>query len=245
MPQRNIPADVFSMTQPITGSPSETPRQAARRETILEIARESFLSDGYAATSMSSIAARLGGSKGTLYNYYPSKEELFGAVMQYHCAGARTTFEELLAQTGDLRERLQRFGEAYQTVVFSDVFLAVHRLVTGESGRFPELGVSALAQEASSTALDEIVVTAERRSENLQKVPVSVAVVGGDQLRAIQGGGDTWRCRARSPASTPRPPRAGSSRASTSAAWATSTSTSAPRSRCRSSRTTSCWSTWC
>jgi TetR/AcrR family transcriptional repressor of mexJK operon len=141
MPQRNIPADVFSMTQPITGSPSETPRQAARRETILEIARESFLSDGYAATSMSSIAARLGGSKGTLYNYYPSKEELFGAVMQYHCAGARTTFEELLAQTGDLRERLQRFGEAYQTVVFSDVFLAVHRLVTGESGRFPELGV--------------------------------------------------------------------------------------------------------
>jgi iron complex outermembrane receptor protein len=49
---------------------------------------------------------------------------------------------------------------------------------------------AALAQEASTTALDEIVVTAERRSENLQKVPVSVAVVGGDQLRAIQGGGD-------------------------------------------------------
>ncbi|EJL26220.1 outer membrane receptor protein [Caulobacter sp. AP07] len=49
---------------------------------------------------------------------------------------------------------------------------------------------AALAQEASTTALDEVVVTAERRSENLQKVPVSVAVVGGDQLRAIQGGGD-------------------------------------------------------
>jgi TetR/AcrR family transcriptional repressor of mexJK operon len=141
MPQRNIPADVFSMTRSITGSPSETPRQAARRETILEIARESFLNDGYAATSMSSIAARLGGSKGTLYNYYPSKEELFAAVMQYHCAGARATFEELLAQTGELRERLQRFGEAYQTIVFSERFLAVHRLVTGESARFPELGV--------------------------------------------------------------------------------------------------------
>uniref|UniRef100_B0T2I0 TonB-dependent receptor n=1 Tax=Caulobacter sp. (strain K31) TaxID=366602 RepID=B0T2I0_CAUSK len=49
---------------------------------------------------------------------------------------------------------------------------------------------AALAQEAAPTALDEIVVTAERRSENLQKVPVSVAVVAGDQLRAIQGGGD-------------------------------------------------------
>ncbi len=53
-------------------------------------------------------------------------------------------------------------------------------------------GAAAVAQDAtpSPTALDEIVVTAERRSENLQKVPVSVAVVGGDQLRAIQGGGD-------------------------------------------------------
>jgi iron complex outermembrane recepter protein len=43
----------------------------------------------------------------------------------------------------------------------------------------------------SSTALDEIVVTAERRSENLQKVPLSVAAVAGDQLRAITAdGGD-------------------------------------------------------
>jgi iron complex outermembrane receptor protein len=49
---------------------------------------------------------------------------------------------------------------------------------------------AALAQDATpSTALDEIVVTAERRSENLQKVPVSVAVVGGDQLRAVQADG--------------------------------------------------------
>jgi iron complex outermembrane receptor protein len=53
-------------------------------------------------------------------------------------------------------------------------------------------GGAALAQDAapSSTALDEIVVTAERRSENLQKVPLSVAAVGGDQLRAVQAGGD-------------------------------------------------------
>ena len=49
---------------------------------------------------------------------------------------------------------------------------------------------NALAQDVASTQLDEVVVTAERRSENLQKVPVSVAAVAGDQLRAIQGGGD-------------------------------------------------------
>ena len=61
-------------------------------------------------------------------------------------------------------------------------------LLTGAALSVASFG-AALAQEAT-TQLDEVVVTAERRSENLQKVPVSVAVVGGDQLRAIQGGGD-------------------------------------------------------
>ena len=43
---------------------------------------------------------------------------------------------------------------------------------------------------AADAGLDEIVVTAERRSENLQKVPLSVAVVGGEQARTFQAGGD-------------------------------------------------------
>ena len=50
---------------------------------------------------------------------------------------------------------------------------------------------SAWAEEAKpTTELSEIIVTAERRSENLQKVPLSVAAVGGEQLRAFQTGGD-------------------------------------------------------
>lgn len=49
----------------------------------------------------------------------------------------------------------------------------------------------ALAQEAASGAeLTEVVVTAERRSENLQRVPLSVAVIGADEVRAAAAGGD-------------------------------------------------------
>jgi iron complex outermembrane recepter protein len=43
---------------------------------------------------------------------------------------------------------------------------------------------------SSEEGLDEIIVTAERREENLQKVPVSVGVVNGDAMRAITSGGD-------------------------------------------------------
>jgi iron complex outermembrane receptor protein len=42
----------------------------------------------------------------------------------------------------------------------------------------------------ASGDLGDIVVTAERRSENLQRVPLSVAVVGGSDLRAFQAGGE-------------------------------------------------------
>ena len=42
---------------------------------------------GYERTSMSEIAARLGGSKATLYSYFPSKEELFFGVVQLKVGG--------------------------------------------------------------------------------------------------------------------------------------------------------------
>ncbi|WP_336970654.1 TonB-dependent receptor [Sphingobium aromaticiconvertens] len=61
------------------------------------------------------------------------------------------------------------------------------------SAAFGALSIATTAQaqaSGSDAQLDEIVVTAERRSENLQKVPISVGVVAGDQLRAFQTGGD-------------------------------------------------------
>ncbi|MFS0850890.1 TonB-dependent receptor [Novosphingobium panipatense] len=48
----------------------------------------------------------------------------------------------------------------------------------------------AAADPASGEGLGDIVVTAERRTESLQNVPVSVGVVSGDQLRGLQAGGD-------------------------------------------------------
>ena len=52
------------------------------------MSREVFFEQGYTAASMSTIAARLGGSKGTLYNYFKSKEELFEAQVRDMCGHA-------------------------------------------------------------------------------------------------------------------------------------------------------------
>ena len=100
-----------------------------------------FLAQGYAATSMSEIAGRLGGSKGTLYNYFPSKEALFAAFMTDACADpANAVFANLPPIGADLRAALIELGEGLLNFLSREPTLSIHRLVVAEAGRFPELG---------------------------------------------------------------------------------------------------------
>ena len=126
------------MTAPAQSKREE--RRDERRDGILDVARDCFLVDGYAATSMSSIAARLGGSKGTLYNYFKSKEELFEAVMQRQCGALAETLFDVTDDGEAPRERLEHFASAFLKLLLTPESLGMHRVVVGESGRFPELG---------------------------------------------------------------------------------------------------------
>ena len=112
----------------------------ARRQAILGIARDVFLSDGYAAASMSLIAARVGVSKGTLYNYFPSKETLFTAVVREHCALMHTGVYDFDLHDRDVERVLRTLGVRYATAILSEEVQALHRLVVAESCRFPEIG---------------------------------------------------------------------------------------------------------
>lgn len=115
-------------------------RSDERREHILQVAGELFMQDGYAAVSMSQIAARLGGSKGTLYNYFTSKTELFAAYMVDACLA---NSEALFATTDDdapVGDALRRIGFNFLTFVLRDDAMAIQRLVVAEAQRFPELG---------------------------------------------------------------------------------------------------------
>ena len=53
----------------------------SRRQAIMDVAREVFMAEGFAEASMSAIAAQVGGSKGTLYNYFPIQA---GPVLRSH-----------------------------------------------------------------------------------------------------------------------------------------------------------------
>jgi AcrR family transcriptional regulator len=111
-----------------------------RRETILRIAHAAFLEDGYAATSMSSIAARVGGSKATLYNYFSSKEELFSAVIAERCRDFQEMLYDAELESQDFRKVLINLGERAVRWMLRDDSIATYRLITAAAGHFPDLG---------------------------------------------------------------------------------------------------------
>jgi AcrR family transcriptional regulator len=111
-----------------------------RREAILDVASEIFLTEGYASASMSSIAVRLGGSKGTLYNYFKSKEELFLAYVQRTCDLHRGNIADLLIGDGDARTVLTAFGKGYLRAFTAEQILQNWRVISAESSKSPEIG---------------------------------------------------------------------------------------------------------
>lgn len=116
--------------------------KANRRKVILGVAERSFLERGYADTSMSTIAAELGGSKSTLWTYFPSKEELFAAVLESKIANFQEALDEALLPVGDSRAALGRFGQALLGKITSPDAIGLHRLVVAEASRFPSIGAA-------------------------------------------------------------------------------------------------------
>jgi AcrR family transcriptional regulator len=89
---------------------------------------------------MSAVAARLGGSKGTLWNYFPSKEALFEAVVEDTAAGIRGQIEMPAADDGDSVDRVTRLARSIIDRVLSPIAIAMFRLIGPVADRRPEVG---------------------------------------------------------------------------------------------------------
>ena len=107
----------------------------ARRNAIIAVAWEVFRADGYERTTMSAIAARLGGSKGTLYGYFSSKEELLLATVDHVLAARGEAAFEKLASAGSLAARLTDFAHDYIALRAHRDTIALDRIVIAEAGR--------------------------------------------------------------------------------------------------------------
>lgn len=106
---------------------------------ILDGAAAVFAADGYEGASMSRIALEAGVSKGTLYNYFASKAELFSAFVQRECNEKIMVVFDDLDHTASPEDTLKRIAERMLRMLVSEPGLVMYRMVIAEAGKFPEL----------------------------------------------------------------------------------------------------------
>jgi AcrR family transcriptional regulator len=115
-------------------------RKDARPDEILDAALDLFVARGFAATRMDEVARKAGVTKGTVYLYFPSKEDLFKAVVRAWVLPEIEVGEHLLAERHDdwaglLEILLVRWAER----MLSDRSGGLSKLMIAEASNFPEL----------------------------------------------------------------------------------------------------------
>ncbi len=151
------------------------------RQRILQVATELFLEHGYGSTSIEAVAALAGVSKRTFYDRFDHKAALFAAVVHHIIEHIRPPADVPLLAGASLPEILQRLAGLILRAALSPQALALHRLVTGESSRFPELAFAVETEGRQSEATDLIAGLLAREQRNA-KIDVEDQRFAADQF---------------------------------------------------------------
>ena len=119
-----------------------TRRKQARPGELLAAALDLFVEKGYAATRVEEVARRAGVSKGTLFLYFASKDELFKAVVRENISGRFAHWRgEIEAFTGSSAELLRHAMQVWWSQVGDTKASGISKLIMSEASNFPELAV--------------------------------------------------------------------------------------------------------
>ncbi|WP_198972925.1 TetR/AcrR family transcriptional regulator, partial [Xylophilus sp. ASV27] len=120
-------------------APKRERRKEARPGELLEAALDVFVEKGYAAARVDEVAARAGVSKGTLFLYFPSKEELFKEVIRKNISGLYANWSaEIDCFTDTTAEMLAYALQEWWRLVGSTKMAGICKLMEAEAGNFPE-----------------------------------------------------------------------------------------------------------
>ena len=115
-------------------------RKDARPGELIEAALELFVEKGFAATRAEEVAKRAGVSKGTLFLYFSSKEELFKAVVRENLSGQFTEWNAMFDSfPGTTPEMLKFCMHSWWECIGSTKASGITKLMMSEAGNFPEL----------------------------------------------------------------------------------------------------------
>jgi AcrR family transcriptional regulator len=154
-----------------------------RRTQLLSAAREVFVGQGYHAAAMDDIALRAGVSKPVLYQHFPSKLELYRALLDESANDMVAKVQAALAATEDNQDRVHRTIEAYYEFVSGDD--QGYRLIF-ESDVRSEPDVQAAVDRAIEGCLDAVTetITKDTGVDAAHGRMLAAALVGLSQVSA-------------------------------------------------------------
>jgi len=125
---------------PSAKSPARQRRKDERPQELLDAALQLFVEKGYAATRSEEVARAAGVSKGTLYLYFPSKEDLLKAVILTTLGAQIDQGAEILrAHHGSCRELVMGPLVDWWERVYDSPASGVFKLILAEARNFPEI----------------------------------------------------------------------------------------------------------
>ncbi len=110
-----------------------------KRSEVLDAAVEEILEKGYAVATLTSIAERAQVSTATLFRHFPTKADIFGAIMRRVWGNEEESLPPI-PEAGDPRAGLVAIGHDYAETITDPKIRALFRVMIAEVPRFPELG---------------------------------------------------------------------------------------------------------
>lgn len=128
---------LISNSEPV---PKRVRRKEARPGELVKAALDLFVEKGFAATRVEEVAARAGVSKGTLFLYFESKEDLFKAVIRENIANLFPAWsEEFSTFQGTSGDMLHYAMDLWWINVGNTPASGIVKLVISEAQNFPDI----------------------------------------------------------------------------------------------------------
>jgi TetR/AcrR family transcriptional regulator len=115
-------------------------RKDARPGELLAAALDLFVEKGFAATRAEEVAQRAGVSKGTLFLYFASKEELFKAVVRENISSHYPDWhDKVQAHSGSTADMLHKVAQGWWDNIGCTTASGISKLMMSEGNKFPDL----------------------------------------------------------------------------------------------------------
>ncbi len=158
------------------------------RHLIMTVAMAEFVAKGFSGASMNEVARRAAASKRTVYRLFPTKADLFRAVVRDTVLPLTEAMTNEIDEPSAIGPALERIMFEYGRVTLSADVIAIQKLAIAESAQFPDLAAAFyVAIDATQTALERFV----RRQCDRGHLDFDDAGLAADLLRGMMIMGPT------------------------------------------------------